>query len=543
MAFTEGWYQDPTGSAEQRWWDGTAWTDHTHGEPPPQAIVPPPPPASAPPGHSGPPEEFSDEVIQAARAQGKEPAEPNGGGWRTIFVIVAPAGIIALFVLFHLSATSGDNDGGPAWLRYVAAGAGLAGAAGAVFYWQRYWRVLDTPTLDMEGLRPGHVELAGTIAAVRGDVFEAPVTGVPCVAAKVRLEREVKKKDDESSWVLVFEAAYAPVVPGVTDGTHVVTLDQWEQKLMRETVQTTVRTDNRHALRSYRVAGVGVGGRNDKNNFRVSEEAALVGDPVLIHALVVPGDDGLEVAPPARQDGAFVEHGGVDQVLGRLRRIAMTWTTTAAALLLIAASTEGEPVNDHQALVFSPDVVRIGLLVGGALALAATITYAIRLYNRLRGAHQQSLAAWSWIAVEMQTRHDLIPDLASAVAGSYQHERSAQVDTVVARLHKGSLPPSDQLADIETAAVQDHRAAKDLVALSEAYPELRTKENVDHLFAELVRVENRIAAARRFYNNAVTVHRNLVTTMPGVMLASLTPDAGAHLDLDLGDGSVPVASS
>jgi len=157
-----------------------------------------------------------------------------------------------------------------------------------------------------------------------------------------------------------------------------------------------------------------------------------------------------------------------------------------------------------------------GLLCVG-LALLVPAIYLALLYNRLVSVRNHCIEAWHNIDTELKRRYDLIPNLVQCVKGYAAHERD--VLEQVTRLREECLhnegSPEEQAAS-ENKLV---RALNDLYVRIEAYPDLKASANFLHLQTELVNTEDRIQAARRFYNGNVREMNNLVQMFPTNLIA------------------------
>ncbi len=151
------------------------------------------------------------------------------------------------------------------------------------------------------------------------------------------------------------------------------------------------------------------------------------------------------------------------------------------------------------------------------LVLAAV--FLIANYNRLVTVRQHLRDSWGTIDVEMKRRYDLIPNLVEIVKGYAAHERALLAD--VARLR------GQAMANTGTAASQavDEQALEigvgRLLAVGEAYPDLKADAHFVALQRELTNTEDRIAAARRFYNGNVRELNQLCQSFPTNLVASL----------------------
>ena len=155
----------------------------------------------------------------------------------------------------------------------------------------------------------------------------------------------------------------------------------------------------------------------------------------------------------------------------------------------------------------------IGMLIAGVLIAV----WIIATYNGLVVIRQNVRESWSAIETELRRRYDLIPNLVETVKGYAGHERETLEAVVQARNSAASAPANPE----QQAAAQSmlSGALTKLVALSEAYPDLKANENFNRLQAELTDTETRISQARRFYNANVRELNAAIETFPNVLLA------------------------
>lgn len=153
----------------------------------------------------------------------------------------------------------------------------------------------------------------------------------------------------------------------------------------------------------------------------------------------------------------------------------------------------------------------IGVLVLLALAL-------IFIYNGLVIASQRVQEAWSDITVQLKRRLDLIPNLIESVKGYASHEK--EVFTKVTEARANTLN-AQGVAETAKAENQFEQALKSLFAVAEAYPALRATENFQQLQAELVDTEDKIQAARRFYNGSARDLNIKIQSFPSNLVAGL----------------------
>ena len=155
-----------------------------------------------------------------------------------------------------------------------------------------------------------------------------------------------------------------------------------------------------------------------------------------------------------------------------------------------------------------------GWIILGVLVLL--VLWLVVVYNRLVALRQTTGQAWSDVDVQLKQRHDLIPNLVETVKGYAAHEAGTFEAVVKARNAAVSASTPEQSAAAEGVLGQ---ALGRLFALAEAYPDLKANQNFLSLQGELSDIENRIAAARRFFNNAVAEFNSAIQQIPAVFFA------------------------
>jgi len=152
------------------------------------------------------------------------------------------------------------------------------------------------------------------------------------------------------------------------------------------------------------------------------------------------------------------------------------------------------------------------------LGLAAVVGFwLVGVYNGLVSLRQRSKQAFSDINVQLKQRHDLIPNLVETVKGYATHERSTLEDVIKARNAAVSASGPNAQGAAEGALTG---ALSRLIALSEAYPDLKANQNFQQLQGELSDIENKISAARRFLNNTVAEYNAMREGFPGFLIAN-----------------------
>ena len=154
------------------------------------------------------------------------------------------------------------------------------------------------------------------------------------------------------------------------------------------------------------------------------------------------------------------------------------------------------------------------LIILGVLGLLIVII--IVIYNRLVALRQTCNQAWSDIEVQLKQRQDLIPSLVKVVKGYAKHEKETLQAVIDAR---NSAVSANSVGDTVKAEGLLGQALGKMFALAEAYPDLKANQNFLQLQDELSDVENKISAARRFYNNSVQEYNTGTEQFPANMIA------------------------
>jgi LemA protein len=150
------------------------------------------------------------------------------------------------------------------------------------------------------------------------------------------------------------------------------------------------------------------------------------------------------------------------------------------------------------------------------LILLLLVIGAIWLFNRLVRDRNQVHVAWSDVDVQLQRRHDLVPMLVEAVKGYAGHESGLLTRIAEERRSAQTTPSPAARGAPETALGQDLTR---LIALGEAYPDLKASANFRQLSDELVQVEDAIQHARRFYNGSVRQYNTELERFPALLIA------------------------
>ncbi len=157
------------------------------------------------------------------------------------------------------------------------------------------------------------------------------------------------------------------------------------------------------------------------------------------------------------------------------------------------------------------DIFKIILIIAGLF-----FVWAIFMYNSLITLRNRIKEAWSDIDVQLKRRYDLIPNLVETVKGYAAHEREVFEKVTEARtMAMGAKAPGER-AEAENILTG---TLKTLFAVSENYPELKASQNFLELQQELRDTEDKIQAARRFYNGNVRDYNTKIQTFPDILFA------------------------
>jgi LemA protein len=161
----------------------------------------------------------------------------------------------------------------------------------------------------------------------------------------------------------------------------------------------------------------------------------------------------------------------------------------------------------------------IGLLVGGGI-LFLCIIITISLYNGLVRSRNNVQNGWNQIDVQLKRRYDLIPNLVETVKGYAKHEKDVLENVTKARNTAMAAQGQGHAGQIQAEA-QLSQALVSLMAVAEAYPDLKANQNFLKLQEELTSTENKIAFSRQYYNDSVMSYNNKRQEFPGVVVAGM----------------------
>ena len=166
------------------------------------------------------------------------------------------------------------------------------------------------------------------------------------------------------------------------------------------------------------------------------------------------------------------------------------------------------------------------------ILLAVIVLFAflgIGAYNKLVSLRNQVANAWKQIDVQLKRRHDLIPNLINTVKGAMNFERDTLEAVISARNKAIAASTSGSVAATANAETQLTGALGRLLAVVEAYPDLKATGNVAQLQEELTATENKIGFSRQLYNDTATQYNTAQQTFPTMLFAGMAGASPASL--------------
>ena len=162
-------------------------------------------------------------------------------------------------------------------------------------------------------------------------------------------------------------------------------------------------------------------------------------------------------------------------------------------------------------------LIVVGVVIAVVVfAIIGFVAWAISVNNRLVTLQEGVHSAWGQVETVLQRRFDLIPNLVNTVKGYAAHESSAFENVTKAR---AAAMGATGMADKGVAENQLAGALKSVFAIAEAYPDLKANQNFLSLQSELTDTEDKIQAARRFYNGNVRDFNTSIQVFPGSLIA------------------------
>jgi len=163
----------------------------------------------------------------------------------------------------------------------------------------------------------------------------------------------------------------------------------------------------------------------------------------------------------------------------------------------------------------------VWIVIVVVIVIVLAVLFFIAAYNGLIRNRNRVDQSWSQIGVQLERRHDLIPNLVETVKGYAAHERQTLEAVVEARNNAVQVQQQQGPAAQAQAENVLTGALRQLFALSEAYPDLKANQNFLNLQEELTATEDRISYARQFYNDSVQTYNTSIQTFPRNMIAGM----------------------
>ena len=176
------------------------------------------------------------------------------------------------------------------------------------------------------------------------------------------------------------------------------------------------------------------------------------------------------------------------------------------------------------------------------VVIAAIVLFLIVTYNGLVRLRNMVDEAWNQISVQLKRRHDLIPNLVNAVKGYMDFEQETLTRVIEARNQAVSAQQAGPAAAGQSAQAENFLtgALRQLFALVENYPDLKSNQNVMQLQEELTTTENQIGFSRQHYNSTVREYNTSIQTFPNVLLAGMFGFRGRdYFQIEEADTAVP----
>lgn len=164
-------------------------------------------------------------------------------------------------------------------------------------------------------------------------------------------------------------------------------------------------------------------------------------------------------------------------------------------------------------------LITLGVIL---VLIVMTIAGFIGTYNRLQTLDETVNSQWAQVENQLQRRSDLIPNLVSTVKGYAAHEKSIFIGIADARAQLSGAVKKGDMKGINQANGQFNGALSRLLAIAENYPQLKADQNFMALQDELTGTENRLAVARKDYNESVKSINSIIRTFPTSVIAGMS---------------------
>lgn len=167
----------------------------------------------------------------------------------------------------------------------------------------------------------------------------------------------------------------------------------------------------------------------------------------------------------------------------------------------------------NKGLIIGLSILAVILIIGGSL---------IGSYNKLQVLDETVSSNWAQVENQLQRRSDLIPNLVNTVKGYASHEKSIFTDIAEARSKLSGAVQNKDVKGVTQANAQFNGALSRLLAIAENYPDLKANQNFIALQDEIAGTENRLAVARKDYNDSVKIINATIRTFPMSIIAGVS---------------------
>jgi len=164
-------------------------------------------------------------------------------------------------------------------------------------------------------------------------------------------------------------------------------------------------------------------------------------------------------------------------------------------------------------------LITLGVIL---LLIVATIGSFIGTYNQLQQLDETVNSQWAQVENQLQRRSDLIPNLVNTVKGYAAHEKSIFIGVADARAKLSGAVKSGDMKSVNKANAEFSGSLSRLLAIAENYPQLKADQNFIALQDEIAGTENRLAVARKDYNDSVKSINAIIRTFPTSIIASIS---------------------
>jgi len=278
--------------------------------------------------------------------------------------------------------------------------------------------------------------------------------------------------------------------------------------------------------------------------FRLREHIICPDDRLFVMASARPREDVAEAELGyAEEDDLLVL--SVEEEESIVRGLYWSGLACGGAGLLAALASVHMLLQGEVAVLLEPQHYA---LAGAGYAGLLALGYLVMLYNGLVAVRHRMTRSWTLIDIQLKRRSDLIPRLAECVKGFAQHEQEVQAALAEMRATRAGESPSaaagaDPVSTGAGEGIAQGQAITRLFGLAESYPDLKASALYQELHSNLVDSEDRIALARRFFNDSVTAYNDRIGTLPDLFLARVTGHSAARLyQVDAAEASAVAVS-